>query len=183
VSKPNRQHPYIFGRVFFPGQEAKAIPDRILFQPLGNHVGNVVKLCKLWCQDDFPTPASRDREITFNFYTPTVFRQGKYDSALPTRECVFNSLLSRWNRYSNIPFLDLNLDCLFPSFFDLRTELMINPDGKCAGCVGAIAYRILGDVNPQTIKQINTLADFALYAGIGRKTTMGMGITRRIVKI
>jgi CRISPR-associated endoribonuclease Cas6 len=60
---------------------------------------------------------------------------------------------------------------------------MINPDGKCAGCVGAIAYRILGDVNPQTIKQINTLADFALYAGIGRKTTMGMGITRRIVKM
>jgi CRISPR-associated endoribonuclease Cas6 len=127
--------------------------------------------------------SDRDREITFNFYTPTVFRQGKYDSALPTRECVFNSLISRWNRYSNIPFLDLNLDCLFPSFFDLRTELMINPDGKCAGCVGAIAYRILGDVNPQTIKQINTLADFALYAGIGRKTTMGMGITRRIVKM
>lgn len=63
MSKPNRQHPYIFGRVFFPGQEAKAIPDRILFQPLGNHVGNVVKLCKLWCQDDFPTPASRDRVI------------------------------------------------------------------------------------------------------------------------
>jgi CRISPR-associated endoribonuclease Cas6 len=123
--------------------------------------------------------SDRDREINFNFYTPTVFRQGKYDSALPTRECVFNSLLSRWNRYSNIPFSDLNLDCLFPSFFDLNTELMINPDGKCAGCVGAIAYRILGDVDPQTIKQINTLADFAFYAGIGRKTTMGMGIANR----
>jgi CRISPR-associated endoribonuclease Cas6 len=123
--------------------------------------------------------SDRDREITFNFSTPTVFRQGKYDSALPTRECVFNSLLSRWNRYSNIPFSDLNLDCLFPSFFDIHTELMINPDGKCAGCVGAIGYRILGNIDLQKIKQINTLADFALYAGIGRKTTMGMGMVRR----
>jgi CRISPR-associated endoribonuclease Cas6 len=123
--------------------------------------------------------SDKNREITFNFYTPTAFRQGKYDSALPTRECVFNSLLSRWNRYSNLSLSDLNIDCLFPSFFDIRTELMLNPDGKCAGCVGAIAYRILGDVDPQTIKQINTLADFALYAGVGRKTTMGMGMVRR----
>jgi CRISPR-associated endoribonuclease Cas6 len=123
--------------------------------------------------------SDRERQISFNFYTPTVFRQGKYDSALPTRECIFNSLLSRWHRYSNIPFSDLNIDCLFPSLFALRTELMINPDGKCAGCVGTISYRLLGNVDPQTIKQINSLADFALYAGIGRKTTMGMGMVKR----
>ena len=33
---------------------------------------------------------------------------------------------------------------------------------------------------PETIQQINTLADFALYAGVGRKTPMGMGMVRRI---
>jgi CRISPR-associated endoribonuclease Cas6 len=27
---------------------------------------------------------------------------------------------------------------------------------------------------------MNVLADFALYAGVGRKTTMGMGMVRRI---
>jgi CRISPR-associated endoribonuclease Cas6 len=120
-----------------------------------------------------------DRQISLRLYTPTTFRQGKYDSALPTRECLFNSLLKRWNRYSNIPFSEGLTEVLFPSFFDIRTEVVNNPDGKWAGCVGSISYRILGEVEADIIKQINTLADFALYAGVGRKTPMGMGMVRR----
>jgi CRISPR-associated endoribonuclease Cas6 len=46
--------------------------------------------------------------------------------------------------------------------------------------VGEISYRLMGDVEPLQIKQINALADFALYAGIGRKTPMGMGMVRRL---
>jgi CRISPR-associated endoribonuclease Cas6 len=34
-------------------------------------------------------------------------------------------------------------------------------------------------VDAIAIKQINTLADYALYAGVGRKTPMGMGMLRR----
>lgn len=40
---------YDFGRVFFSfSEESKTIPDRIYFQPLGNHVANVRRLVKLW---------------------------------------------------------------------------------------------------------------------------------------
>lgn len=120
------------------------------------------------------------RQITFAFATPATFRQGKYDSALPTRECVFHSLLHRWNHFSDIPFPETLTECLFPSFFDLQTELVHYPDGKWAGCVGTIGYRILGEVTPETVKQINTLAEFALYSGVGRKTPMGMGMLRRL---
>lgn len=120
------------------------------------------------------------RQITFAFCTPATFRQGKYDSALPTRECVFNSLLNRWNRYSGIPFSETLIESLFPSFFDIQTELVIHPDGKCAGCVGTMSYRILGDIHPDQVKQLNALADFALYSGVGRKTPMGMGMVRRL---
>lgn len=120
------------------------------------------------------------KQITFAFCTPATFRQGKYDSALPTRECVFHSLLHRWNQYSGIPFSEAIVECLFPSFFDIQTELVNQPQGKWAGCVGTIAYRTLGDVNATTIRQLNTLADFALYAGVGRKTPMGMGMVRRL---
>lgn len=123
--------------------------------------------------------SDRDRQISFRLCTPTTFRQGKYDSALPTRECVFNSLLKRWNRYSGIPFAEPLIEVLFPSFFDIRTEVVNNPDGKWAGCVGSISYRILGDADPKMIQQINAIADFALYAGVGRKTPMGMGMVRR----
>jgi CRISPR-associated endoribonuclease Cas6 len=38
----------------------------------------------------------------------------------------------------------------------------------------------MGDVAPLQIKQLNALTDFALYAGVGRKTPMGMGMTRRL---
>lgn len=120
-----------------------------------------------------------NRQISFKFCTPATFRQGKYDSALPTRDCIFNSLLKRWNRYSGLIFPETWLEHLFPSFFDIRTEVVASPDGKWAGCVGTISYRILGEVDPVSIKQINALADFALYAGVGRKTPMGMGMVRR----
>jgi CRISPR-associated endonuclease/helicase Cas3 len=42
-----------FGRVFFPRHNDRAIPDQILFQPLGNHVANVRKLVHCWKRDDF----------------------------------------------------------------------------------------------------------------------------------
>ncbi|AFY78764.1 CRISPR-associated endoribonuclease Cas6 [Pleurocapsa sp. PCC 7327] len=121
-----------------------------------------------------------ERTLMFALATPMAFRQGKYDSSLPTREVVFNSLLSRWNKYSGIEISSLSLDAIFPSFFDIRTEILVDSRSKLIGCVGEITYRILGEANSLTIKQINALADFALYAGMGRKTTMGMGMSRRL---
>jgi CRISPR-associated endoribonuclease Cas6 len=113
------------------------------------------------------------------FSTPAAFRQGKYDTTLPTRECVFNSLLSRWNKYSGIEFSQLAIDTIFPSAFKINTQILADSRSKFIGIVGEISYRILEDIEPQAIKQINALADFALYAGVGRKTTMGMGMIRR----
>ena len=57
---------------------------------------------------------------------------------------------------------------------------MSNYESKFIGCVGRISYQILGEIESTIIKQINALVDFALYAGLGRKTTMGMGIVRRV---
>ncbi|MBD1935748.1 CRISPR-associated endoribonuclease Cas6 [Microcoleus sp. FACHB-68] len=121
-----------------------------------------------------------DRQIALTICSPAGFRQGQYDSALPTRECVFGSLLHRWNKYSGIEFSGEFLEKVFPSFFDIRTEMVADSRSKFIGCLGEISYRILGDVEPQAIKQINALADFALYCGIGRKTPMGMGMIRRV---
>jgi CRISPR-associated endonuclease/helicase Cas3 len=51
-----------FGRLFFPGR-ATPIPDEVRFQPLGNHVGNVMKLVKCWHENDFPNPDSLSRVL------------------------------------------------------------------------------------------------------------------------
>jgi CRISPR-associated endoribonuclease Cas6 len=123
-----------------------------------------------------------ETETTFKFTlaTPVAFRQGKQDTALPTRELVFNSLWKRWNKYSGIEFSPLPIDQIFPSYFDINTVIISDSRSKFIGCVGEISYRVFGDIDPLTIKQLNTLADFALYSGIGRKNTMGFGMTRRI---
>jgi CRISPR-associated endoribonuclease Cas6 len=123
--------------------------------------------------------SDRHSTIDLTFSTPTAFRQGKYDTTLPTRECVFNSLLSRWNKYSGMEFSSIAFESIFPSFINIHTEILADSRSKFIGIIGEVSYRILGEVEPIQIKQINTLADFALYAGVGRKTTMGMGMTRR----
>jgi CRISPR-associated endoribonuclease Cas6 len=121
------------------------------------------------------------RSLLFQLATPVAFRQGKHDTALPTRESVFNSLLSRWNKYSGIEFSALNLDAVFPSFFKIQTDIVADSRSKFIGCVGEIGYKIMGEIEPVQIKQLNALADYALYCGIGRKTTMGMGMGRRVI--
>ncbi|MBW4507476.1 MAG: CRISPR-associated endoribonuclease Cas6 [Scytonematopsis contorta HA4267-MV1] len=120
------------------------------------------------------------RLMNFHFATPVAFRQGVFDNALPSKESVFNSLLSRWNKYSGIEFNDIPMDAIYPSHFNINTESINNYDNKFIGCVGEMSYRIFGDIEAIAIKQINALADFALYSGIGRKTTMGMGMARRV---
>ncbi len=138
--------------------------------------------------------SSTTQKITLQFCTPTAFRQGKYDSSLPTAERVFGSLLRRWNRYSHIEFPSEILTHLQDSQLTIRTEVAvdprsqfqhtgakINPCNYFTGCVGKVTFQILGKVDSTTVQQINTLADFALYAGVGRKTPMGMGMTRRIL--
>jgi CRISPR-associated endoribonuclease Cas6 len=132
-------------------------------------------------QQIFDRASETERNITFHLATPTAFRQGKYDSPLPTRDNVFKSLCDRWNTYSEIPISPEIIEYIFPSRFEIKTEVVKNYDTHSfIGCVGEIGYRILGDASPETIKQINALADFAMFAGIGRKTTMGMGIARRV---
>lgn len=120
-----------------------------------------------------------DRHLSFSFCTPTGFRQGQFDTSLPTRDSVFKSLLNRWNKYSGREFSAELIEVLFPSFFNVRTQLVKDSRSKFIGCVGDISYSILGEVMPERIKEINALADFALYCGAGRKTPMGMGMVRR----
>ena len=55
-------------------------------------------------QQLYEQASARDRKLTLQFYTPTAFRQRKYDSALPTPDHVFGSLLRRWNHHSGLEF-------------------------------------------------------------------------------
>lgn len=60
MPKQRKQRPYIFGRVFFPG-EASPVLNEVRLQPLGDHVGNVRRLVKQW--HEFPCEDSLSRVL------------------------------------------------------------------------------------------------------------------------
>lgn len=126
--------------------------------------------------------SDRDRRLEIEFATPTAFRQGKYDTALPTSETVFKGILRKWNRYSGLEFSPEILEAVYPQRFEIRTQTAIGGYDKTVGCVGRVVYGILGEADPAAIWQLNALANYVLYAGAGRKTTMGLGMARRVMR-
>lgn len=62
MPKQRKQRPYIFGRVFFPGEE-KPVLDEVRLQPLGDHVGNVRRLVKQWRPEDAPCQEESLRRV------------------------------------------------------------------------------------------------------------------------
>lgn len=162
------------------------------------HLGNAdLKITSILCSSQAERPwasaipyerlyqsaSDTEHKFTFSFATPTSFSKQKHDNPLPTPESIFRSLCRRWNKYSGIEISDsdLPLDSLFPSYFNIRTEVAKDyRKSLMIGCVGDISYHCRGNATPQQIKYLNALADFALYSGLGKKTTMGMGMVRRL---
>ena len=128
----------------------------------------------------YESASDTDRTVQFQFLTPAVFRQGSYDSPMPTREALFHSLRKRWNRYSGLAFAPSVINSIIPGEFELQTATVVTSQLKCVGCLGLLTFNLIGDVDELTIKRINTLADFAVYSGVGRNNTQGMGIVRRV---
>ncbi len=121
----------------------------------------------------YENASDSQRIITLNFATPTCFCQGTYDTKMPTKDSVFNSLLNRWDRYSGMEFFEIPIESIYPSYIDINTQIIADSRSKFIGVVGEVTYRIFGDIESDKIKQINTLADFAIYCVLGIKTMFG----------
>jgi len=123
------------------------------------------------------------KDIKFFFYTPTTFRQGDIDLPLPVPRLVFRGLLSRWNAFSPLPpplsgeTIDRRIAL---SSVRIQTRTFFDGRSHIPGFVGEVSFRILRGTPPIEAQAIAALADFAFYAGVGRKTTHGMGLVRRI---
>lgn len=135
---------------------------------------------------DIAGKANDSRRLTLNFLSPVAFRsKGKRNVVFPEAGLVFGSLLTKWNAFSAVKFEDSIKDtfpeCIVPSQYRLETRILDFVTYKEIGFEGVCSYTINSGVNKEAVRQINALADFAFYSGVGAKTTMGMGQTRRIV--
>jgi len=127
------------------------------------------------------------RIVGLRFQSPTAFRMSGSGLSvpLPAPRLVFQSLLDKWNRFSPI-HLELTLDEVERHVgitrYALETRMLDFGGYKQIGFVGDCWFFIdrRAEGEERLSRLINLLADFAFYAGIGRKTTMGMGQARRI---
>jgi CRISPR-associated endoribonuclease Cas6 len=128
--------------------------------------------------------------IRVAFCSPTTFSAGKLDLPLPEPGAVFHSWLSRWNDFAppdrriSTSLMDtVRSHVAIAAIRDLRTERHDLGRGRsCVGFVGEVTFVITKArrLNQALVWQLNALADYAEFCGTGRKTTYGMGQTRRI---
>ncbi len=111
--------------------------------------------------------------IDLQFLSPTSFKQGKNIQPFPLPELVFNGLLRRWNMFApeKLHFPSAEWSGVV-SAYELKTYAMKMESGAEIGAEGLIRYRF---ADAEQAKIATVLAHFACFAGIGRKTGMGMG--------
>lgn len=145
-----------------------------------------------WAQ--MAAQASVEDEISLAFTSPTAFSfgqrpWGKKIVVWPQPDLVFGSLIRVWNAWAPVP-LQIEKEAIIPYLQEdvvvtrighLETRMLHFGRAPQIGFVGQLTYGLMaGDDYARRV--LNALADFAFYAGVGMKTTMGMGQTRRRVQ-
>lgn len=126
------------------------------------------------------------RDLTLQFAAPTAWSIGG-DAArrmelLPHSSLLFGGLSSSWNAWCRQrmsqdirAYAEQNV---VPSWMKIETRRLWYGGRPQIGTVGTVTYTVLGSLEVPQARQIRTLAEFAFYAGVGYRTTMGMGQVR-----
>jgi CRISPR-associated endoribonuclease Cas6 len=135
---------------------------------------------------DWPSLAASParRSVTLCFATPTAFNLGdKHFALFPEPIHIWDSFMRVWNNYApavlqlDKPHLRTFItDTVVVADYQLHTATLHYPKHVQKGFVGTCTY-LLREQGPEAA-QLAALAEFARYAGVGYKTTMGMGQAR-----
>lgn len=124
------------------------------------------------------------QEITLLFLSPTAFNiNGNYFALFPEPQFVWDSLIRVWNTYApkalqveKLAIRDFLVHHVAVTACDLSTHTLHYTKYTQKGFCGQCTYAILE--NNEQAEQVTCLAAFAPFAGVGYKTTMGMGQVR-----
>ncbi|MGQ9455370.1 MAG: CRISPR system precrRNA processing endoribonuclease RAMP protein Cas6 [Armatimonadota bacterium] len=124
------------------------------------------------------------REVMIRFTSPVTFRRSGLNIPLPDQSLVYQSLWQKWRTFSDqlMPehlFADM-MSVLAVNALDGHTRVWKFPRYKITGFVGLVGYELVRPVGPDVMALFGALSEFAFYAGVGYKTTMGMGQCRII---
>jgi CRISPR-associated endoribonuclease Cas6 len=152
-------------------------------------------------EDLYAHASAEEKQFSFQFTTPTFFKRGGGPAypdlivPLPLPDLVFGSLLRNWNQFASTAFIEATLlreicahhiEVTYHRISSQLARLVFQrEDGQYKtttfpGFVGTCSFRLVGLQNSDLVKTLNALADFAFYAGVGARTTMGCGVVRRL---
>lgn len=121
------------------------------------------------------------RDLHLSFLTPTTFRTTDLDMPFPVPKTVFYGLQRRWEAFSDLRFGPELNDWVGRAVqvqdFQLKPRRVHFKGARGAAmtaCIGQVKYVLArpGDAEPTFVR---LLADYANYAGVGYKTTYGLG--------
>ena len=124
------------------------------------------------------------RKVSLNFHSPTSFQSKGMHIPVPLPNLVFGSLVDRWNAFSPVTLSPevrrFGEEMVALSHYRLESEVVQQKGGApIIGGVGRATYTALGG-DRYWLATMQMLADFALYGGVGVKTTTGMGQVWRV---
>jgi len=129
--------------------------------------------------------AQDERKVTLEFCSPTSLRSEEEENPFPLPEPVFSSLFKKWKAFSDVKIpalIEKEFRKIRAPRFRLKTEHVNFSDSRATGFMGKVYYELPETMSKEIQKGINALADFAFYSGVGYKTFLGMGQTRRVIK-
>jgi len=115
------------------------------------------------------------------FATPTTFRQGDADLPLPVPRLVFRGLWEKWNAFapqSSLLSEEVIERKIALAEAQIRTRTFDEGRSSIVGFVGWAEFYLMGRHSLEVIRSLHALAEFAFFAGVGRKSTHGMGLVR-----
>ena len=123
------------------------------------------------------------QEIELHFCSPVTFRFFDRDYPVPLPEYIWGSLADKWNQCPLPMELDVaelreQARSIIPLFWEGRTRTMyLSPQRGVMGFEGRFCYDI-SQQPPEQQQLFLLLAQFSVFAGVGRLTAQGLGQTR-----
>lgn len=154
---------FFIGDVFFKCVEFKPLEEPVSYK-------QIVDYSIFW--------KNSIEKVSFYFLSPTSFRRQGQQLLFPLPELIFGNLLNRWNQLSSFPFEKIDVEefgRIMISQYNLSTEMIKFSNYKVIGFKGKVLYSFPRNLSADLILLIKTMILFAPYAGVGYKTSMGMG--------
>lgn len=137
--------------------------------------------------DKYISLNTSNNKVGIEFFSPTTFSSKGNNYPLPDPEKVFSNLLKKWNHYSPVhlgdDFMQFIQERVSPSRLQIQTRIIHFKNYKKIGFVGNCFYNVRYRGEEELIlKILKMLGEYTFYAGVGYKTTMGMGQARPVIK-